>query len=66
MQDSILPMDTSPQALLDAIRMALQLDEGIDSLLVRRDLAAASIGALGDCWDNEVDLEWQDFALEVG
>lgn len=36
-------------------------DEDIDSLAVRRELAAASIAALGDSWDNEVDLEWQDF-----
>lgn len=36
-------------------------DEDIDSLAVRRELAAASVAALGDFWDNEVDAEWQDF-----
>lgn len=36
-------------------------DEDPDSLAVRRELAAASIAALGDFWDNEVDQEWQDF-----
>ena len=36
-------------------------NEDIDSLAVRRELAAASVAALGDFWDNEVDREWQDF-----
>lgn len=36
-------------------------DEDIDSLAVRRELAAASVAGLGDFWDNEVDREWQDF-----
>lgn len=35
--------------------------ENLDSLTVRRELAAASVAALGDFWDNEVDAQWQDF-----
>ena len=35
--------------------------EDLDSLMVRRELAAASVAALGDFWDNEVDAPWQDF-----
>ena len=35
--------------------------EDLDSLQVRRELAAASVAALGDFWDNEVDSEWQSF-----
>ena len=40
--------------------------EDLDSLAVRRELAAASVAALGNFWDNEVDRAWQDFAPEVG
>jgi plasmid stability protein len=36
-------------------------DEDLDSLAVRRELAAASIAALGDFWDNAVDAQWQTF-----
>ena len=35
--------------------------EEIDSLAVRRELAAASVNALGDFWGNEIDTEWQTF-----
>ena len=35
--------------------------EDTDSLAVRRELAAASVNALGDFWDNEVDAQWQTF-----
>ena len=35
--------------------------EDTDSLTVRRELAAASLAALGDFWDNEVDAQWQTF-----
>lgn len=38
-------------------------DEDIDSLAVRRELAAASIAALGDFWDSEVDLDWAEIQL---
>jgi len=34
--------------------------EDLDSLLIRRELAAASVAALGDFWDNEVDAQWQN------
>ncbi|MFQ6015972.1 MAG: ribbon-helix-helix protein, CopG family [Anaerolineae bacterium] len=37
------------------------LEEDLDSLAVRRELAAASVAALGDFWDNEVDAQWQNF-----
>jgi len=33
----------------------------LDDLAVRRELAAASVAALGDFWDNEVDAQWQTF-----
>lgn len=36
-------------------------EEDLDDLVVRRDLAAASVAALGDVWDDEVDSQWQDF-----
>ena len=35
--------------------------EDLDDLAVRRELAAASIAALGDSWDNEIDAQWQTF-----
>ncbi len=35
--------------------------EDLDSLSVRRELAAASVAALGDFWDNEEDAKWQSF-----
>jgi hypothetical protein len=35
--------------------------ESLDSLAVRRELASASVAALGDFWDNEVDAQWQTF-----
>jgi plasmid stability protein len=37
------------------------MGEDLDDLAVRRELAAASVAALGDFWDNEVDAQWQDF-----
>ena len=37
------------------------IHEDTDSLAVRRELAAASLAALGDFWDNEVDAQWQTF-----
>jgi hypothetical protein len=46
---------------LAVLQMDRLPDEDIDSLVVRRELAAASVAALGDFWDNEVDLEWQNF-----
>ena len=36
-------------------------EEDLDDLAVRRELAAASVAALGDFWDDEVDAQWQDF-----
>ncbi|MBE9472273.1 MAG: hypothetical protein KAW49_07110 [Anaerolineae bacterium] len=48
----------SALTILDASPMA---EEDLDSLAVRRELAAASVAALGDFWDNEVDAQWQDF-----
>lgn len=35
--------------------------ENLDSLAVRRELAAASVAALADFWNNEVDAQWQTF-----
>ena len=35
--------------------------EDMDSLAVRRELAAASVNALGGSWDDEVDAQWQAF-----
>ena len=37
------------------------INEDTESLTVRRELAAASLAALGDFWDNEVDAQWQTF-----
>ena len=48
----------SALAILDAGPMA---EENLDSLYVRRELAAASVAALEDFWDNELDAQWQDF-----
>ncbi len=33
----------------------------LDNEVVRRDLAAASVAALSDFWDNDIDAQWQDF-----
>lgn len=46
------------QGLPDAI---LLTDEGIDSLTVRRALAAASVAVLGDFRDNEVECTTSAF-----
>lgn len=46
---------------LAVLQMDLPSDDDLDSLTVRRELAAASIAALGNVWDNEVDRVWQDF-----
>ena len=35
--------------------------ESLDRLSVRRELAAASVAALGDFWDSGVDAHWQTF-----
>lgn len=35
--------------------------EDLDDLAIRRELAAASVAALGDFWDSEVDAQWQTF-----
>jgi len=35
--------------------------EDMDSLAIRRELAAASVNALGGFWDNEVDASWQAY-----
>ena len=43
------------------LHMVLLPAEDMVCLAVRRELAAASVAALGDFWDNEVDREWQDF-----
>lgn len=50
LESALAIMDTGPVAA-----------EDLDSLAVRRELAAASVAALGDFWDNEVDAQWQDF-----
>lgn len=55
------PGDSPEQALLNATRMDWLSGEDIDNLATRRELAAASIAALGDFWDSDCDLEWQDF-----
>lgn len=66
-QERRTSIDSILNELLSTSLALLQMDhltdEDVDSLAVRRDLAAASIAALGDFWDNEVDLEWQDYQL---
>jgi hypothetical protein len=64
--DNIIPDESSWQALPITHRMDWLTDEDTDDLPVRRELAAASVAALGDFWDNEADRAWQDFAPEVG
>lgn len=44
-----------------AVLSAGSVYDDLDDLAVRRELAAASVAALGDFWDNEVDAQWQDF-----
>jgi hypothetical protein len=61
-----IPGESSRQTLLDTIGIDWLSDENLDSMVVRRELTAASVAALGDFWDNELDREWQDFAPEVG
>lgn len=64
-QERQTSIDNILNELLSTSLALLQMDrlpdEDIDSLAVRRELAAASVAALGDFWDNEVDLEWQNF-----
>jgi plasmid stability protein len=50
LQNSLALLEESPAAVDD-----------LDSLSVRRELAAASVAALGDFWDNKVDAQWQTF-----
>ena len=59
--NNAIPGELPCQALPDAIGIDWLSDEDLDSLAVRCELAAASVAALGDFWDNEVDLEWQNF-----
>ena len=54
-------LNESLSTSLTVLHMDHLPNEDIDSLAVRRELAAASVAALGDFWDNEVDLEWQIF-----
>ncbi len=46
---------------LNALGEPPATSEDLDSLDVRRELAAASVAALGDSWDTEVDAAWQDY-----
>lgn len=46
---------------LAILQMGNFAEDDTNSLAIRRELAAASVAALGDFWDNEVDREWQDF-----
>jgi hypothetical protein len=48
----------SALAIMDAGPMT---EEDLNSLAVRRELATASMAALGDFWDHEVDAQWQDY-----
>lgn len=64
--NNAIPGELPCQALPAAIGMAWSFDEDLDKLAIRRELAAASVAALGDFWDNEVDSQWQDSAPEVG
>lgn len=71
LESMLLPNNTIPgelpcQVLPDAAGIDWLSDEDLDSLAVRREMAAASIAVLGDFWDNEVDCAWQDFTPEVG
>jgi len=50
LQNSLALLEESPAAVDD-----------LDSLSVRRELAAASVAALGDFWDDKVDAQWQPF-----
>jgi hypothetical protein len=49
------------ESALTIMDMGSMGEEDLDSLAVLRELAAASVAALGDFWDNEVDARWQDF-----
>ena len=59
--DNFIPGGSSWQGLPIAHRMDWLTGEDTDDLVVRRELVAASVAALGDSWDNEIDIEWQDF-----
>ena len=65
-QERQTSIDMILNELLSTSLAVLQMDhlpdEDSDSLAVRRELATASVAALGDFWDNEVDRAWQDFA----
>jgi hypothetical protein len=50
-----------PESPLTLLGEGPAATESLDSLAVRRELAAASMAALGDLWDNEVDAQWQTF-----
>ncbi len=64
-QERQTSIDSILTELLSTSLALLQMDhlpgEDMDSLTARRELAAASVAALGDFWDNEVDREWQHF-----
>lgn len=63
--DNIRALAPDDRLLLSTSLAVLQMDlpsnDDLDSLTVRRELAAASIAPLGSFWDNEVDRAWQDF-----
>ena len=61
-------MSKSYQQLWKSSPATLEADsilEDLDSLAVRRELAAASVAALGDFWDNELDAQWQNFRTSI-
>ena len=66
MKDNHVPDEAFRQMLPIIHPLDWLTDEDTDDLAVRRELAAASVGALGDFWDNEVDIAWQDFQTTDG
>ena len=64
-QERHASIDAFLNELLATSLAILQTDnstnDDTNSLTIRRELALASVAALGDFWDNEVDREWQDF-----
>jgi hypothetical protein len=49
------------ESALAALSDGPMSEEDLDDLAVRQELAAASVAALGDFRDGEVDAQWQDF-----
>lgn len=61
MKDKHIPSEMLRQMVPVTHHLDWLIDDDTDDLAVRRELATASVTALGDFWDSDEDSEWQKF-----